>query len=120
MIMKHTMIMFVAERFKNTFMRDADLRPDYKWFYEERKAEFDVREGVEVNKAFFMKIIEKSYEGYINGNEPYWIPAIVHPQVSERKEKGCIVQTTNNTFYHHPSVKELSDGQHGFFVQNIV
>lgn len=94
--MQYSMILFVAHREINEFMRCADLRPEYKWYVEFHKATFT--HSGEINEGFFQSIIEQS-----RSQEDYWIPAI----------QFC------DSFFVAQNVKILSDGKKEMFVSSL-
>lgn len=92
--MKHSMIIFTADKEMNRVMRSFDMCPEYKWFIETKAVEFDT--STVVDDDYFVRLINKSKEA----EESFWIPAIKY----------------QDNFYHHPDVKILSDGKKEMFI----
>lgn len=90
-------VFFVANRYINNFMRNADLCPEYKVFTFAKMVR--IKTTSKVDSVYFQNIIEKSKILV----DSFWIPAIMH----------------ENVLYTSPEIKEISDGHQIIFVTNL-
>jgi len=95
--------LYIAEKKLNSFMSCCDLRRDSQWYVVSQIVNFST--SLEVNKDYFLKIIEASYKEFIKDSilenaENFWIPAIKH----------------NIKLYVHPTVTEISNGNQSIVI----
>lgn len=93
--MKHSAILYIADREINKMMKAFDLCPDHKVFVALQEISFETT--TQVNEEYFMKIIEESKK-----NEKFWIP---------------VIKYMDNVFIGDDKIKIISDGTNQIFIR---